>query len=76
MWLPCLIVSCRIALYHGHQHIQEVMQRRNTERHGRLRLALPSGSSARKGVRVQIPPSTPSHVPLKQLLFDLTEGRP
>jgi hypothetical protein len=58
-WLPCPVVSCCIALYHGHQQTQEVMQRRDTGRYGGIRLALPSGSSARKGVRVQIPPSAP-----------------
>ena len=63
-WLPCPVVSCYIALYHGHQQTQGVMQRRDTVRHGGIRLALPSGSSARKGVRVQIPPSAPNKAPM------------
>lgn len=58
-WLPCLVDSCCIAPYHGQQYAQGVIQRCDTGRHGTPCTMFLSGSSARKGVRVQISPSAP-----------------
>lgn len=52
-WLPCLVDSCCITPYHGQQYTQDVMQRRDTERHGKPCTTFLSGSSARKGAQVQ-----------------------